>query len=165
MNRLYFTGHRGKVTSIPFVPISTQQTSRATIRAMNRLTRTHALAFMVFCLLVAAALRLPDLPNAPPGLHYDEAANGLLSADIGLGGELPIFISSYTGKEVLFFYLAGTMMRLIGASVFSLRLDSRLRRNIDSSGHLLARARNAGRPPSGYPGCGPTGGQFLARAL
>ncbi len=105
-------------------PISTQQTSKATISAMNRLTRTHALAFMVFCLLVAAALRLPNLPNVPPGVHYDEAANGILSADIGLGGERPIFISSYTGKEVLFFYLAGTMMRLIGASVFSLRLTA-----------------------------------------
>jgi len=91
---------------------------------MNRLTRTHALAFMVLCLLVAASLRLPNLPDAPPGLHYDEAANGLLSADIGLGGDRPIFISSYTGKEVLFFYLAGAMMRLVGDSVFTLRLTA-----------------------------------------
>ena len=91
---------------------------------MNRLTRMHALAFMVLCLLVAAALRLPNLPGAPPGLHYDEAANGLLSADIGLRGDRPIFISSYTGKEVFFFYLAGFMMRLVGESVFSLRLTA-----------------------------------------
>ena len=91
---------------------------------MNRLTRTHALAFMVLCLLVAAALRLPNLPSVPPGLHYDEAANGLLSADIGLRGDRPIFISSYTGKEVFFFYLAGIMMRLVGESVFALRLTA-----------------------------------------
>ncbi len=91
---------------------------------MNRLTRTHALAFMVLCLLVAAALRLPDLPSVPPGLHYDEAANGLLSADIGLRGDRPIFISSYTGKEVFFFYLAGIMMRLVGESIFALRLTA-----------------------------------------
>ena len=45
---------------------------------MNRLTRHHALAFMVLCLLIAAALRFPDLPVVPPGLHYDEAANGIL---------------------------------------------------------------------------------------
>ena len=105
-------------------PISTGPKSKATIRAMNRLTRTHALAFMVLCLLVAAALRLPDLPSVPPGLHYDEAANGLLAADIGLRGDRPIFISSYTGKEVFFFYLAGIMMRLVGESVFSLRLTA-----------------------------------------
>jgi 4-amino-4-deoxy-L-arabinose transferase-like glycosyltransferase len=79
---------------------------------------------MVLCLLVAAALRLPNLPDMPPGLHYDEAANGLLSADIGLRGDRPIFISSYTGKEVFFFYLAGTMMRLVGESVFALRLTA-----------------------------------------
>jgi len=44
---------------------------------MRRVTPHHALAFMVLCLLVAAALRLPDLPTAPPGLHYDEAANSV----------------------------------------------------------------------------------------
>ncbi len=91
---------------------------------MNRLTRNHALAFMVLCMLVAAALRLPNLPKAPPGLHYDEAANGILSADIGLRGDRPVFISSYTGKEVLFFYLAGGVMRLMGDSIFSLRLTA-----------------------------------------
>ena len=91
---------------------------------MNRLTRNHALAFMVLCLLVAAALRLPDLPAVPPGLHYDEAANGILAADIGLRGDRPVFISSYTGKEVFFFYLAGVMMRLLGDTVFSLRLTA-----------------------------------------
>ncbi len=91
---------------------------------MNRLTRHHALAFMVLCLLVAAALRLPNLPDAPPGLHYDEAANGLLSGDIGLRGDRPLFISSYTGKEVFFFYLAGLVMHLVGESVFALRLTA-----------------------------------------
>ncbi len=91
---------------------------------MNRLTRLHALAFMVLCLLIAAALRLPALPGVPPGLHYDEAANAILAGDIGLRGERPLFISSYTGKEALFFYLAGALMRLVGESVFSLRLTA-----------------------------------------
>ena len=79
---------------------------------------------MVICLLVAAFLRFPDLSTTPPGVHYDEAANGVLSIDIGLRGNLPIFIESYTGKEVLFFYLAGGLMRLIGGSVFALRLTA-----------------------------------------
>ncbi len=91
---------------------------------MHRLTRTRALAFMVLCLLVAAALRLPDLPSLPPGVHYDEAANGVLAGDIGLRGERPIFIPSYTGKEPLFFYLAGGLMRAVGESVFALRLTA-----------------------------------------
>jgi 4-amino-4-deoxy-L-arabinose transferase-like glycosyltransferase len=84
----------------------------------------QVIGFMVLVLLAAAVLRLPDLPATPPGLHYDEAANGVLAADIGLRGERPIFIPSYTGKEVLFFYLAGGLMRLLGDTVFALRLTA-----------------------------------------
>jgi 4-amino-4-deoxy-L-arabinose transferase-like glycosyltransferase len=91
---------------------------------MDRLTRYHALALMVLCLLVAAALRFPDLSTLPPGVHYDEAANGVLAGDIGLRGDRPIFISSYTGKETLFFYVAGGLMALVGESVFTLRLTA-----------------------------------------
>ena len=36
----------------------------------------------------------------------------------------PVFITSYTGKEVLFFYLAGVLARLVGPGVFSLRLTA-----------------------------------------
>ena len=91
---------------------------------MHSVTRNHALIFMLICLLVAAAIRLPYLDSTPPGLHYDEAANGILASEIGLKGERPVFIPSYTGKEVLFFYIAGGLMRLLGASVFSLRLTA-----------------------------------------
>ncbi|PIE79779.1 MAG: hypothetical protein CSA11_10740 [Chloroflexi bacterium] len=91
---------------------------------MDRITRHHVLAFMLACLLIAAALRFHMLSELPPGLHYDEAANAILSAEIGRGVSLPIFIESYTGKEVLFFYLAGGLMRLVGESVFALRLTA-----------------------------------------
>jgi len=77
-------------------------------------------------LLVALFLRVYELDSIPPGLHYDEAANVILAADIAAGKSHPIFIEAYTGKEVLFFYLAGVAMRLLGASVFSLRLTSAL---------------------------------------
>ncbi|RMH02185.1 MAG: phospholipid carrier-dependent glycosyltransferase [Chloroflexi bacterium] len=89
-----------------------------------QINRKQALVLMVLCLLVGAALRLPALTAVPPGLHYDEAANGVLAGDIGLRGERPVFIPSYTGKEVLFFYLAGGLMRLVGESVFTLRLTA-----------------------------------------
>ena len=91
---------------------------------MKSRTVSYSLALMVLCLLIAAALRFPDLQLTPPGLHYDEAANGILAGDIGLRGERPIFISSYTGKEAAFFYLAGGLMRLVGESLFSLRLTA-----------------------------------------
>ncbi|MEW5985280.1 MAG: glycosyltransferase family 39 protein [Chloroflexota bacterium] len=88
------------------------------------MSQRRALVWLVACLLVAAALRLPDLTTYPPGPHYDEAADGLLAGDVGLRGARPIFIPSYTGKEVLFFYLTGGLMRLLGQSLFSLRLAS-----------------------------------------
>ena len=91
---------------------------------MNRLTRYHALAYMVLALLVAAALRLPELPQSPPGVHYDEAAYGLNAGDIGLRGERPIFIPSFTGREPLYLYLAGGMARVLGNTLFALRLTS-----------------------------------------
>lgn len=91
---------------------------------MTRLTRYHALAYMVLALLVAAVLRLPALTTIPSGVHYDEAANGVLAGDIGLRGERPVFIPSYTGKESLFFYAAGGLMRAVGESLFALRLTS-----------------------------------------
>lgn len=91
---------------------------------MTRLTRYHALAFMVLALLVAAALRLPDLANIPPGVHYDEAAYGLNAGDIGLRGDRPIFIPAFTGREPLYLYLAGGMARALGNTLFALRLTS-----------------------------------------
>jgi 4-amino-4-deoxy-L-arabinose transferase-like glycosyltransferase len=104
--------------------VSTNAGPGVTIRRMSRITRNQALAAMLLCLLVAAALRLPGLPAAPPGLHYDEATNGLLSADIGLRGARPVFTPGFTGQEPLFFYLAGGLMRLLGPSLFALRLTA-----------------------------------------
>ena len=91
---------------------------------MSRLTRYHALAFMVLALLVAAALRLPDLTAVPTGVHYDEAAYGLNAGDIGLRGDRPIFIPAFTGREPLYLYLAGGMARALGNTLFALRLTS-----------------------------------------
>ncbi len=79
---------------------------------------------LVVILLAAFWLRVHRLVELPPGLHYDEAANGTLAAGIAFDGYRPIFITSYTGKEVLFFYAAASIMRLIGESIFSLRLTS-----------------------------------------
>jgi len=93
----------------------------------NLFFRKHVdLALLLVILLVALFLRVYELDDIPPGLHYDEAANAILAADVARGGARPLFIEAYTGKEVLFFYLAGVSMRLLGASVFSLRLTSAL---------------------------------------
>ncbi len=88
---------------------------------------TPRLAFFItllLVLLVAAGLRLHRLPELPLGLHYDEAANGILAGEIARGAERPIFIPSYTGKEVLFFYWAALWMKFLGVTPLALRLSA-----------------------------------------
>ncbi len=77
-------------------------------------------------LSVAAFLRLYRLESLPPGPYYDEAANGILAGEIASGASHPVFISSYTGKEALFFYLAAGVMKVLGVSLTSLRLAAAL---------------------------------------
>ena len=83
-------------------------------------------ATLLLVLLVAAGLRLYRLPELPLGLHYDEAANGILAGEIARGIKAPVFIPSYTGKEVLFFYWAALWMRLLGVAPLALRLSAAL---------------------------------------
>jgi hypothetical protein len=87
-------------------------------------SRTITAALLI--LLVAAGLRLYRLPELPVGLHYDEAANGILADEIAQGNKTPIFISSYTGKETLFFYWTALWIRLLGRTTLALRLSAAL---------------------------------------
>jgi len=79
-------------------------------------------AFLALTILCAAFLRFWRLNDIPPGLHYDIAASAILSRDIAFNGYRPVFIEAYTGHEVLFYYWAALLARLIGPSVFALRL-------------------------------------------
>ncbi|MBP7693103.1 MAG: hypothetical protein KA764_14360 [Anaerolineales bacterium] len=85
-----------------------------------------------FYLLVVAAtlagawLRVWQLTAVPPGLHYDLAATALLGNDVAFNGYRPLFITAYTGHEVLFYYWLAAWFNLIGSSIFSLRLAAAL---------------------------------------
>ena len=72
--------------------------------------------------LVGAFLRLWQITQVPPGLHYDLAATALLGNEVAFNGYRPIFISAYTGHEALFYYWLALWFRLVGSSIFSLRL-------------------------------------------
>jgi len=80
--------------------------------------------FAILILLLAGALRVWALPRPPAGPYYDEAANGILASSIANDGYRPIFIPSYTGKEVLFFYPAAGLIKLLGDGLLALRLTS-----------------------------------------
>lgn len=79
---------------------------------------------MLLVLLLAAAMRLGGLPQYPVGLHYDEAANAILTRQIARGAYRPLFIRAYTGKEVLFFYFAAPWIALTGGAPWGLRLGA-----------------------------------------
>jgi 4-amino-4-deoxy-L-arabinose transferase-like glycosyltransferase len=82
---------------------------------------------LLVALLFAAALvvRVYRLPEAPPGLWLDEAANGLDVYDI-LQGHHPIFFERNNGREPLFLYWQAAVAAGVGASPFALRLAAAL---------------------------------------
>jgi hypothetical protein len=94
--------------------------------ASSRAPRWLFVVVLLLILVAAAGLRLYRLPDLPLGLHYDEAANGILAGEIARGVKLPVFIPSYTGKEVLFFYWTALWMKLVGISPLGLRLSAAL---------------------------------------
>ncbi len=84
-----------------------------------------ALAFAVFILLLAAALRIPRLAELPPGPHYDEAANLIITRTVAFGGAryFPM-VENYQGREVLYYYLSAPFLALVHDGRFSLQLVS-----------------------------------------
>jgi hypothetical protein len=87
--------------------------------------RRWFLPLAVLILLAAAGLRLGQLGSYPPGPHYDEAANLLITRSIALDGAFlfPI-VDSYQGRESLYYYLAAPLLRFVADDMFALRLTS-----------------------------------------
>ncbi|MFW5692073.1 MAG: hypothetical protein ACOCX3_01845 [Chloroflexota bacterium] len=87
--------------------------------------RRVLLPLALFILLVAAGLRFAELHQLPPGPHYDEAANILITRSIAFGGvDLFPIANSYQGRESLYFYLNAPLFTLINDDVFMLRVSS-----------------------------------------
>lgn len=73
--------------------------------------------------LLAAGLRLGGLDHLPPGLFYDESANGVDALGI-LAGAHPVFFSGNQGREPLYIYLQALSLLILGPSPLALRLPS-----------------------------------------
>ncbi|MFZ5918325.1 MAG: hypothetical protein ACOYZ7_15390 [Chloroflexota bacterium] len=92
----------------------------------GQMARSRWYWLLLGVLAVAAFFRFYQLSSLPPGPYYDEAANVILASEIAAGDTRPLFITSYTGKEVLFFYLAAGLIKMLGPTLLSLRLTSAL---------------------------------------
>lgn len=89
------------------------------------MTRRSYWFLVTFILLMAAGLRLWGIHALPPGPHYDEAANVLITRSIAFGGanHFPI-VNSYQGREALYYYLNAPLFHLISDGRFTLQLSN-----------------------------------------
>ncbi|MBK8048321.1 MAG: phospholipid carrier-dependent glycosyltransferase [Anaerolineales bacterium] len=71
----------------------------------------------------ALVVRTYRLHEFPPGLHNDEAANGLDVLNI-LEGKNSVFFPRNQGREPLFIYLQAAVVALLGATPYALRLTA-----------------------------------------
>jgi 4-amino-4-deoxy-L-arabinose transferase-like glycosyltransferase len=89
-------------------------------------SRTLAWLLLITILLVAFFMRVYELNRFPRGPFSDEAAAVILAGEVATGQSLPIFITAYTGHEVLFYYLSAPVMWLMETGILALRLTSAL---------------------------------------
>ncbi len=87
--------------------------------------RRYFIALATCILLVAAVLRIWQLNTYPPGPHFDESANILITRSIAYGGaDLFPITNSYQGRETLYHYYNAVLFRLIGDGEFTMRVSS-----------------------------------------
>ena len=72
--------------------------------------------------VVALFVRLYRLSSFPPGLNGDELFNAMDA--LRIGREWPIYFEGNFGREALFFYLLAPSLRLLGETIFALRLPA-----------------------------------------
>jgi hypothetical protein len=90
------------------------------------ISRSGSSFIVLLAILAGAFLRFHKLGEVPPGLHYDFAANAIIADGIAFEGWREVFITAYTGKEVLFFYTAGLIFKFAGSSIFALQFTAAL---------------------------------------
>lgn len=95
--------------------------------SMKRFDRTGWLILAGLTAL-AFAMRFYRLGDYPPGLHYDEAFNGMEALTLLRlpPSEWPIFFNSNNGREPLFIWLSGVAHLVFGPSIWTARFVAAL---------------------------------------
>lgn len=89
------------------------------------MSQRTALLLLTVALLIAAALRLAQLDDVPPGVTHDEAAH-LQDARRIWEGARPIYQTSGYGREPFYDYVTAPLVGLLGMRVIAGRLTSAL---------------------------------------
>jgi hypothetical protein len=97
----------------------------ATLALWVRYSPHLPFGFAILAILLAALLRLSELPALPPGLNFDEAGSGVAALEI-LGGAPKIWWRLGGGQEPLWPYLAALSTAGLGNIPLALRLPAAL---------------------------------------
>lgn len=90
---------------------------------MKRWIYQHRVGLLLALILaIAAFMRLYQLDSLPPGLHPDEAANGLDIFKILEEKDFQPFYERNGGRESLFFFLQSIGVSIFGNTIFALRI-------------------------------------------
>ncbi|MDP3991499.1 MAG: glycosyltransferase family 39 protein [Candidatus Colwellbacteria bacterium] len=81
---------------------------------------------LIFIIIIAAFLRLVNLPAAPPGLYPDEAMNGNNTLEALATRDWKVFYPENNGREGLFINIQSLSIALFGNEPWALRLPSAL---------------------------------------
>lgn len=80
---------------------------------------------VVLVLLVGATLRLIQITQYPPGFHYDEAVNFIVSREIAVYGARPFPVfAAFNGREVFYYYANALAMLGVGQHIFTMHVVS-----------------------------------------
>lgn len=86
-------------------------------------SRWHRWLLLLAILLLALFLRVYRLDALPPGLHYDEAFNGMMARNVLRGVNRPIFFTGNFGEEPLHMYAEALLFAGVGESPWTMRLS------------------------------------------
>jgi len=88
----------------------------------KRPTWRWEMALLCAILLLGLLLRVYWLYDIPPGVHVDEAINGLNALGITVRGHHTVYFQNSDGREPLLPYLVAGSFRLFGISLFAFKL-------------------------------------------
>ena len=93
---------------------------------IRSITKRQEILWLAVILLLAAFLRVYQLDQLPPGLHYDEAFNATMAHRVLTGAERPIFFTEDMTEEPLAIYVTALSFALFGETPWAIRLVSAL---------------------------------------
>lgn len=93
-------------------------------RVSGLLSRERPRIALFLILWLALALRVLNLDQTPPGLHYDEAFKAISAREVVRTGQLHIFFTGNFGEEPLHATVGAALFALLGERIWAIRLVS-----------------------------------------